>query len=337
MNEGYIYLLRRFVDTSFFKDSIAVHLAIYLMLKANYRDSKFIFDGKELIIKRGQLVSGRNKISEDTGINPSSVYVKMKLLSSEKINFINIKPNNKFSIITIVKYEEIQSLCSSRYQQIDNANNIKNESPITTKKQQNNNKITQSNKINTNNKYKTKTICQSASENSKDLFCFCQLILKTKPIILNNNRARGFDNICKIYDLNKIKLAIIEMRQDKGLLGENKNGKDYFTIEYITRKEDNILRYLELAIKRFKLDNLPPDELNIAIGQKVREYLESHHPDVEYTRNFGNVPDRRTEKRMDDEGDDKRPRISERQDEQGTIDFENQYPNIHGSNLLTRT
>ena len=96
---GYIYIHKQLLMTSFYKDSFAVHLALHLLLKANYQDTQITFNGQVMTIQRGQHLAGRKKLSEETGIKQSTVRNKLKLL--EKTRFLDIKSNNKFSVITI--------------------------------------------------------------------------------------------------------------------------------------------------------------------------------------------------------------------------------------------
>ena len=103
------------MSTSCYKDSPAVHLALHLLIKANYQDAGITFDGQEIIIRRGEHLTGRKKLSEETGIKQSTLRNKLKLL--EKTRFLDIKSNNKFSIITICKYEDFQNIKTKRGQQ----------------------------------------------------------------------------------------------------------------------------------------------------------------------------------------------------------------------------
>ena len=99
---GWIRLHRKLTQTSFYKDSEAIHLAIHLLLRANHADAKILFKDEEIILKRGSLMTGRQVLSQETGIHESSIYRKLKVL--KKVGFLNIKPNNKFSIISINNY-----------------------------------------------------------------------------------------------------------------------------------------------------------------------------------------------------------------------------------------
>lgn len=104
---GYVLIWKQILETSFFKDSYAVHLAIYLTLKANHADNKTVFNGEEIIIKRGQVLTGRHKLAKDLGITPSTVWRKCELL--RKVGFLDIETNNRFSIITLTKYDTYQN------------------------------------------------------------------------------------------------------------------------------------------------------------------------------------------------------------------------------------
>ena len=106
-NKGWILVWRKIIDTSFYKDSYALHLALHLLLRANHIEKKILFNKKDLIIKRGQVCCGRYTLAEETGIKPSTVRDKLQLLKN--IGFLDIKSNNKFSIVTIINYEGYQN------------------------------------------------------------------------------------------------------------------------------------------------------------------------------------------------------------------------------------
>lgn len=112
---GYIYLWKQFKDTSFFCDSYAVHIAIFLLMEANYQSRKIVFNGENIVIERGQVLTGRNTISSKTGIKPSTVRNKLVLLKN--VGFLDIKANNRFSIISICKYNDYQNIKNHNGQQ----------------------------------------------------------------------------------------------------------------------------------------------------------------------------------------------------------------------------
>ena len=106
MNNTFIKLYRGLLDWEWFNDSKMVHLYIFLLIKANFVDGKW--RGQE--IKRGQLVTGLDSLSKQTGISKQSIRTCLDRL--KLTNEINIESTNKFSLITIVKYEDYQSFDS---------------------------------------------------------------------------------------------------------------------------------------------------------------------------------------------------------------------------------
>lgn len=146
MHRGYIKLWRSLDQTAFFRDSYAVHLAVYLLIKANHQPSKTLFNKELLEIKRGQCITGRFALAQATGINPSTIREKLDLL--RKLNFLDIKSTNKFSLITIIKYRDYQSEEEKNDSTIDNK--------MTTKCQQND--TNNNDKNNKNDKKHTKYI-----------------------------------------------------------------------------------------------------------------------------------------------------------------------------------
>lgn len=105
--DGWIKLHRRLVKSSFYRRSTVVHLFVHLLLHVNTEANKFYWNKEEITIQPGQLITGRNQLSEDTGISVRSVRTALEILKSTST--ITIKPTNKFSIISILKWEEYQS------------------------------------------------------------------------------------------------------------------------------------------------------------------------------------------------------------------------------------
>lgn len=121
---GWIKIHRKFLDWEWFNKSEAVHLFMYLVLKANHKDGQW----QGIDIKKGQFVTSFGKISSDTGISLQTIRTLLKKF--EKTNEINIQTTNKFTIVTICKYE-----C---YQQENEPTNTQ----LTNKQQTTNNQLT---------------------------------------------------------------------------------------------------------------------------------------------------------------------------------------------------
>lgn len=135
MDTGFITLHRKVTENPIWKNSQLVHLFITLLLLANHEEKKFLFNGKLESVKRGQLITGRHTLAEQTLIPAGSIPRYLGIL--EKLGIVNIKANNKFSLITIEKYND--------YQNKDGVANIKannkrtaSEQPVNTNNNDNN-------------------------------------------------------------------------------------------------------------------------------------------------------------------------------------------------------
>ena len=73
------------------------------MLKANYCEREF----ENITVKRGQLVTSRKQLADETGISEQSI--RTALVHLKSTNEITTRATSKFTIITIVNYEEWQS------------------------------------------------------------------------------------------------------------------------------------------------------------------------------------------------------------------------------------
>lgn len=99
MHRGYIKLWRKIEDWDWFKCSDTLHLFLYMMMKANHKDGQW----QGIEVKRGQLITGRNSLSEKTGLTIRSVRTSLERL--KKTKEVTIKTTNKFSIVTLCNYD----------------------------------------------------------------------------------------------------------------------------------------------------------------------------------------------------------------------------------------
>lgn len=110
--DGYVKLHRQLLESSQFADPIRLKIWIWCLIKANHKTRPVklkIGKGFQTIqVKRGQFIFGRNKASEELDIPGSTVNRHMEKLVQEKS--ILVQPNNLYSLITIVKYNDYQSI-----------------------------------------------------------------------------------------------------------------------------------------------------------------------------------------------------------------------------------
>lgn len=99
---GWIKIFSKFLQWEWFDKAEMVQLFIYLLLRANCNDMSW----RGIPVRRGQLLTSRDKISKDTGLTERRVRTCISRLQTTRE--ISIKTTNKYTIITICKYEEYQ-------------------------------------------------------------------------------------------------------------------------------------------------------------------------------------------------------------------------------------
>lgn len=134
ISKGWISLYKKFTHWEWYKNINVKTLFIHLLLKASYKDTEW--NGIE--VKRGQVITSRQHLAEETGLTEQQVRTSIKKLQST--NEITIKPTNKYSLITIEKYGFYQT------DNIKSTNEITNETT-----EEITNELTTSNNIYNNN------------------------------------------------------------------------------------------------------------------------------------------------------------------------------------------
>ena len=131
-NNGWIKLHRKIIDSAVFENPKILKLWIWCLCKASHKGYESMVGNQIVVLQEGQFIFGRKKASSELNIKESMVYKYIKLL--EKLEMINIKSNNKFSIITIEKWAFYQFDNDEEQQQKEQQRNNKG----TTKEQQRN-------------------------------------------------------------------------------------------------------------------------------------------------------------------------------------------------------
>ncbi len=110
------------------------HLWVVLLLKAAHKGTDFIWNNKKQRLQPGQLMTGRGKLAEQTGIPESTVERILTYFESE--HQIGQQKTRKFRIITIKNWEKYQvhqksgqqtnNKWTTDGQQMDTYNKVKN-------------------------------------------------------------------------------------------------------------------------------------------------------------------------------------------------------------------
>ena len=138
---GWIKLYRKLKDSLVFDNPELLKVWIWCLLKATHDDYIQMIGLQEVELKKGQFIFGRKVAANELKMSESKIYRLIKKL--EKMQNLNIKANNKFSVITIENWEDYQSDNNNNEQQSEQQMNNKrttNEQQMNTNKNIKNNK-----------------------------------------------------------------------------------------------------------------------------------------------------------------------------------------------------
>lgn len=120
--KGFALIHRQFMDSKLYKDSQAVHLWLHLILKANHSSELVETDIGKLEVKRGEMITGRPTLVSETFIPDNKVKSLLRTFEAKGMIEISSK-GRKFSVISILKYDDFQSqICPTDVQRMSNAN-----------------------------------------------------------------------------------------------------------------------------------------------------------------------------------------------------------------------
>lgn len=116
---GYIKIYKKIEDWQWYKYSSTLHLFLDLLLEANWQDSKV----GELVIEKGQVLTSIERMSKRTGLTPREIRTSLSRL--EKSGEIDKQTTNRYSIITIKKYNDYQENDKQKTSKRQTKDNIK--------------------------------------------------------------------------------------------------------------------------------------------------------------------------------------------------------------------
>ena len=123
-DKSYIKLFRKLLKSPIWENEKALKIWLWCLLKATHIEREQLVGQQIIHLEKGQFIFGREKAAEELSMTESTVYKYIKLL--EKLQMISIKSNNKFSVVSIEKWEEYQ------------VEELKDNNKVTTKEQQSN-------------------------------------------------------------------------------------------------------------------------------------------------------------------------------------------------------
>lgn len=221
--EGWIKLHRKLLDNPVtMKDTDHLAVWIYLLLNASHNEHSALFKGEKIILKPGQLITGRKSIALALHIDESKVERILKSLKSEQQ--IEQQTSSKNRLISITNWEFYQQSEQQSEQQVNTNKNIKND------------------------KNERKDICQ----NILDLFNkICCSFGRVKNI--TKSRVEIIDNSLKTYSLDDFK-KVFEKAEQSDFLKGNNNRNWSANFDWLI-KEDNMTKVLEGKYDKNKQSN----------------------------------------------------------------------------------
>lgn len=194
ISQGYIKLYRNLLESEIFQNEKLLKVFVWCLLKASHKERDQLVGRQKIKLRDGQFVFGRNTASIELNMAPSTLWDYMKLLEARQT--INIKSNNKFSIITIEKW--------TMYQCSEEIFDIKTNKKQTSNKQQIN---TNKNVKNVKNKY---IYVETSNEYRLSKYLF-ELIRKNNPTHKEPNLQSWAKHIDYMIRIDKRKVEDIEL------------------------------------------------------------------------------------------------------------------------------
>lgn len=96
------------LDNPIIRKPLYCHLWNILLLLAQHEPTEYIWNGQRKTLESGQLMTGRKKLSELSGISESQIEKILKYFKNEQQ--ITQEKTNRYRIISIVNWEKYQSL-----------------------------------------------------------------------------------------------------------------------------------------------------------------------------------------------------------------------------------
>lgn len=138
---GWIKVHRKMKDSSVFGDPDILRLWLLCLMKATYIKRGVLIDKEEIILEPGQFVTGRKSLSQEYNemlspkkkVKETTLWHWMQKL--KKWRKIDINSNTKYSLVTIVNWDEHQDRLTTNQQQVDNETTTNQQGVDTNKKE----------------------------------------------------------------------------------------------------------------------------------------------------------------------------------------------------------
>ena len=123
--QGYIKLYRQIADTPIWADSDKLKLWLMCLMKATHDEKTQVVGNQIIELKAGQFITGRSALSDefnrdvkkDRRVDGLTLFRWLSLF--EKMEMLNIKKTNKYSLVTVLNWDKYQGQRTSNEQQLN--------------------------------------------------------------------------------------------------------------------------------------------------------------------------------------------------------------------------
>lgn len=107
MDNGFITLHRKLLQSAVFEDSDLLKVWIWCLLRANHKDCEVVHARQIVVLKRGEFITGTYSGSEELNMSTKVFRNRLKILVM--LGQIEQKGASKYTIINVVKYDFYQN------------------------------------------------------------------------------------------------------------------------------------------------------------------------------------------------------------------------------------
>ena len=106
MEQGYVKLWRKCLDSGLLQNGPAWQLFGYLLLKTTYRQHRQIVAGMVFDLEPGEVIFGRAKAASDLGLSEKQVRTAFELL--KKLEIVASRSTNRCTVVSFVNWHRYQ-------------------------------------------------------------------------------------------------------------------------------------------------------------------------------------------------------------------------------------
>lgn len=133
MSKSFITLNRQILEWEWYTDANTMRLFIHCLLKANWKDKNW----KGMVVHRGTFVTSQDNLSDQLNLSRKQIQLSFKKLI--ETGEITKKGHSKYTLVTIVKYDDYQKKSDNEAQQKHSKGTTKAQQKHTTNNNNNEN------------------------------------------------------------------------------------------------------------------------------------------------------------------------------------------------------